>query len=250
MDELRRRWRERLPDVARWVETRDLLAWEKSSLIAGTDEQSFVVWSEDDGIGSIVGEPGEAAISAAASCPELLAFPENIHHVLANVDGFNAEPATILKAPVSPPYAQGYPCHLLAGPDIASLEHVPDQLRGELVEAVEDGVPLLAAFDGARAVSFAYVASETETLWDVSIDTIASHRRKGYAAAAVLALMEIMQSRGKTAVWGAAQSNPASLALAWKLGFVEVDELWVLTRSKGDRIIRNTPGRNLSGRFR
>jgi GNAT superfamily N-acetyltransferase len=236
MDELKRRWRERLPDVARWVETRDLLAWEGSSFIVGRDEQSFVVWSEDDGLGSIVGEPGGAAISAAAaSCPDMLAFPENIHHVLPNVDGFNAEPATILKAPDSPPHTPGYPCRPLARPDVLSLKHVPDQLKDELVEAVEDGFPVLAAFDGVYAVSFAYVASETETLWDVSIDTIPSHRRKGYAAAAVLVLMEIMQSRGKTAVWGAAQSNSASLALARKLGFVEVDELWVLTRSEGEQ---------------
>ncbi|MGQ9427658.1 GNAT family N-acetyltransferase [Gilvimarinus sp. F26214L] len=80
-------------------------------------------------------------------------------------------------------------------------------------------------------MAFAYVASETESLWDVSIDTIQSHRRRGYAAAAVLYLMRKMRAEGKSAVWGALESNRASASLARRLGFVENDGLWVLTRS-------------------
>jgi hypothetical protein len=39
-----------------------------------------------------------------------------------------------------------------------------------------------------------------------------------------------MRRRGKTAVWGAAASNPASANLARRLGFVEVDRVWVCSR--------------------
>ncbi|MEX2332807.1 MAG: GNAT family N-acetyltransferase, partial [Pseudohongiella sp.] len=74
------------------------------------------------------------------------------------------------------------------------------------------------------------VASETESLWDISIDTVESYRRQGYATAAVVQLMGLMLRRGKVAVWGALQSNSASMKLAQYLGFSEIDEIWVLTR--------------------
>lgn len=90
---------------------------------------------------------------------------------------------------------------------------------------------VVAAFDGNKAVAFAYVASEAETLWDLSIDTLPTHQRQGYAASAVVALIKIMQGKGKKAVWGALQSNHASLILARKLGFVPTDTLWVLSRA-------------------
>lgn len=95
-------------------------------------------------------------------------------------------------------------------------------------------MPVVAVFAGALPVAFAYVASETETLWDVSIDTLPSHRRRGYAAAAALHLMRVMRARGKTAVWGALDDNPASANLARRLGFVENGTLWVLTRNASE----------------
>jgi predicted GNAT family acetyltransferase len=101
----------------------------------------------------------------------------------------------------------------------------------ELSDVAQDGGTIVAAFDDTLPVAFAYVASETEALWDVSIETIESHRRRGYAAAAVVSLMHLMKQRGKTAVWGALASNSGSKALARWLGFVEVDTLWVLARS-------------------
>lgn len=78
--------------------------------------------------------------------------------------------------------------------------------------------------------AFAYPASETESLWDVSIDTLESHRRRGYGSAAVVALAAEQARRGKRAVWGAADSNPGSLALARSLGFAEAGRLWVASR--------------------
>lgn len=114
--------------------------------------------------------------------------------------------------------------------EIAAQDHLPDDLLSELSDAAEDGITVVAAFDGLLPVAFAYVASETGSLWDVSIDTIQSHRRQGYAAAAVLHLMRKMREKGKAAVWGALESNRASASLARRLGFVENDRLWVLTR--------------------
>jgi GNAT superfamily N-acetyltransferase len=242
MDPVKQRWLSRLPDLPRWVETRDLLSW-KGSVVAETSARSgFVVWSEDDGLGSVVGDPDPAGLArAAVEVPELLAFPENIEKVRALLRDFRAEPAAVLSAPAQLPPSSPHPCRVIGHVEIASLKHIAVDLADELSDAADDGVTVVAAYDATLAVAFSYVAAETETLWDVSIDTVESHRRRGYAAAAVVHLMRLMKERGKAAVWGAVSSNPASMNLALRLGFVEVDALWVLTRRTPSRGTRD-PG--------
>ena len=232
----RNRCREMLPDTPRWVETRDLLAAKSSHVMGSSDGQAFVVWNDEYGIGSVVGEPDAGAIrNAGTACPELLAFPDNITEVRRVLDDFTAEIATILEAPAEFALDADHPCQVIDASRIDLIGDIPASMREELEEAIDDEVEVMAAFDGDRPVSFAYVASETETLWDVSIDTLETHRRRGFAAAVVLALAEVMLKQGKTAVWGAAESNPASLHLALKLGFTPVDKLWVLTRKRSGR---------------
>ncbi len=70
----------------------------------------------------------------------------------------------------------------------------------------------------------------TETLWDVGIDTLEGHRRKGFAAACFRSLAAYMALRGKQPVWGANEDNVQSLELARKLGFQPVDRVAVLSR--------------------
>ena len=167
----------------------------------------------------------------AGNVSQLLAFTDNIERVVYLLPEFEAELATVFSAPEQLPPAPPRRCREINLSDIAALAHLPDDLVAELSGVAEDGVQVVAAFDGALPVAFAYVASETESLWDVSIDTVQSHRRQGYAAAAVVHLMWSMRKKGKSAVWGALESNPASANLARRLGFVENDRLWVLTRS-------------------
>ncbi len=194
----------------------------------------FVVWSKDDNLGAVVGEPdAETIIRAANYAAEILAFSENIAHVRSVLRHYRAEAATIFSAPAQLPPLSSHVCRQLGRAEIASLQHLPSDTLDELSDVAQDGVIIVAAFDGSLPVAFAYVASETETLWDVSIDTLESHRRKGYASAAAIALMHSMMQRGKTAVWGALESNLASQALARHLGFVAVDTLWVLSRADG-----------------
>jgi RimJ/RimL family protein N-acetyltransferase len=76
-------------------------------------------------------------------------------------------------------------------------------------------------------VSFCYAASVTETLWDISIDTLDEYRGQGHAALAVAFMVRRMARQGKRPVWGAEESNTASMALARKLGFEPVDRLIV-----------------------
>jgi RimJ/RimL family protein N-acetyltransferase len=203
-----------------------------SSLMASDDAASFAVWNAADGLAAVVGQPDPGAILRAGEvCPEVLAFPENVAFVRGVLSAFDAEPATILQAPAEAPHAPIHPCRQLGLADLPLLDSASDALRAELQAALDSHTFVVAAFDGQRPVAFAYVAAETETLWDVSIDTIPSHRRRGFATSAVRYLITRMHEHGKAAVWGAARSNPASLALAHRLGFAAVDQLWVLSRA-------------------
>jgi GNAT superfamily N-acetyltransferase len=231
MDEVRQHYLSRLPDLPLWVETRGLLLGESSKLLENSTRSGFVVWSTKDGLGSVVGEPEPHALAlAAGDVPELLAFTDNIERVRSLLLEFRAEPATVFSAPEQLPPALPHQCREISLSEIAEQVHLPDELLSELTGVAEDGVSVVAAFNDGLPVAFTYVASETESLWDVSIDTIQSHRRQGYAAAAVLHLMRNMRKKGKSAVWGALESNRASANLARRLGFVENDRLWVLTR--------------------
>lgn len=104
---------------------------------------------------------------------------------------------------------------------------VSDELRRELRMAADDG-PVAAALADGEPVSFCYAGSVTETLWDISIDTVPGHRRRGCAGLCVAFMVRHMGEQGKQPVWGAAEDNPASWRLARKLGFVPVDELALL----------------------
>ena len=103
---------------------------------------------------------------------------------------------------------------------------MPPDLLSELRLAALSS-PIATGLDGARPVSFCYAASQTESLWDIAIDTLEEYRNFGHAARCVAYMVEYMCRRGKTPVWGAEEWNRASLGLAAKLGFVPVDELVV-----------------------
>ena len=76
-------------------------------------------------------------------------------------------------------------------------------------------------------MSFCYAASETETLWDVSIDTLEPWRGRGLARACCELLISHMARHGKSPVWGAVEGNFASMKMAERLGFRPVDTLTV-----------------------
>jgi len=232
VDEVRQRYLSRLPDLPVWVETRALLLREGSKLLENPSRKGFVVWSAGEGLGSVIGEPEPQAVRlAAGDVTEMLAFADNIDRVRSLLPDFETEPATVFSAPEHLPAAPRNRCREISLSEIVAQDHLPADLMAELSRVSEDGVLVVAAFDDVLPVAFTYVASETESRWDISIDTIQSHRRQGYAAAAVLHLMRLMREQGKSAVWGALESNRASANLARKLGFVENDRLWVLTRS-------------------
>jgi GNAT superfamily N-acetyltransferase len=222
---------QRLPDLPRWVEARALLLGEPCEIFGLQEDPdlSLVVRDPDTELVFIIGTPAVTAVHAAVrknvrggeviapleQAPWLAdALPEwartriIVHHLAdphclpdasAGAVGF-LDPATLCQLPIS-----------------------ADLLR-ELANGAEQSW-IAATFVDQQPVSFCYAGAITESLWDISIDTLPGHRRHGYAARCVAHMIRHMQTRGKHPVWQAVEDNPASWRLARKLGFVPVDEL-------------------------
>jgi GNAT superfamily N-acetyltransferase len=103
--------------------------------------------------------------------------------------------------------------------------HLPPAMRQEMEVDWVAQRPLAAALVDGRMVSFCYAAVETETQWDVSVDTLLAYRRRGLAGACFLTLARYQARRGKRPVWGAFEDNTSSLGLAARLGFVAAARL-------------------------
>jgi hypothetical protein len=80
----------------------------------------------------------------------------------------------------------------LAVPEISTIEGLPPELRSELELGAERS-PVVAALEAGCPVAFCYAASRTEGLWDIAIDTLAGHRRRGHAARCVSCMVEHMK---------------------------------------------------------
>jgi GNAT superfamily N-acetyltransferase len=236
-----------LPDVPRFVETRGMLL-EGSCEILGLEEDaaspSFVVRDGEEDLVCVVGYPAREAITEAVAHTgnaAVIAMPENVSRVAQAVPSREPQPAILhlLRSPRRPdgdlterlPVAtEGEPVRLLSGSEELRLlpSGLRPELRTELERALRGGTPTVAAFVGGVPVSFCYVASETEGLWDVAIDTLEEHRRQGHAVRCAASLIRHMRdTAGKEPVWGAVESNAPSMGLAAKLGFVPMDRVFV-----------------------
>ncbi len=108
------------------------------------------------------------------------------------------------------------------------LWHVPAKLRTEIERQALNGEVWAGFVARGTAVSFAYVATTTETLADISIDTLAEWRGIGIGRNVASFLVGRVVALGKAPVWGATVDNAASLALAASLGFTRpAGELFV-----------------------
>jgi len=191
---------------------------------------SFVAHDKEEKLVCVVGHPTPEAIAEAVArngdASAVIAMPENVLQVEEALPGREAQPAALhlLGEDERLPEAPEDMVRLLSGPE--DLRHLPG-FRTELARALHRSTPVAAAFVRDVPVSFCYVAAETESLWDISIDTLADYRRRGYAAPCAAYLIEHMREKGKRPVWGAVESNAPSLGLAAKLGFVPVDRIFV-----------------------
>ena len=216
------------------METRHLLASETARIAVDADAPlpSFVVADPRGDLASVVGTPAPELIrSHAGRVGGVLAYPDNVEHVRrVLVDhAVDAVHVHVLRHPLQVPAPDG-DARLIRPRRRGDLTGVPAELAEELLEVAAEGIPIGAALADRRAVAFCYPAARSERWWDISIDTLQSHRRQGFARTAVLFMIRHMaQTTGLDAVWCSAHGNPASTALALRLGFIEVDRIRLLS---------------------
>ena len=229
-----------LPDIPRFVETRAMLLGGRCEVL-GLEEDaaspSFIVRDGEESLVCVVGYPAREALAEAiarnGNAGAVIAMPENVSRVAQAIPGRDPQSAILHllgEAERLPGAAENEPVRLLSGPEELRLlpPGLRTELRVELERALRRGRPTVAAFVGGVPVSFCYVALETEGLWDVSIDTLEEHRRRGHAARCAASLIRHMRDTAdKEPVWGAVESNVPSMGLAAKLGFVPVDRVFV-----------------------
>ena len=225
-----------LPDTPRFLETRGMLL--EGCELLGVEEggagPSFVargLYPEGELV-AVVGHPAAGAVVEAVArnrgLRAVIAMPENAVPVARTLPGWEIRPAILhlLGEDGLTPMPEG-DVGLLSGRDEPLV--LPGDLRAELENAIRMGTPLAAAFVDGAPVSFCYAASETERLWDVAIDTVEGYRRQGHAArCAAFMVRHMRETTGKEPVWGALETNVASMNLAASLGFVPVDRYFVL----------------------
>jgi GNAT superfamily N-acetyltransferase len=253
-----------LPDIPRFVEVRSMLLTGTCEVegLEDSTAPSFVAFSPYTRGAAVVGLPSLDAIQTLAGrIPaegDLVAFEDNLGHVTAILNGWEVEPAVIhlladssrlpalepigAGAPIARPYVAPHAIpvpsdgaddditmRMVSGDEIGGVEGIDEELRVELMAAALVGA-VGATFVNGKAVSFCTAQSETETLWDIGIDTLEPHRERGYATLCVSYMIDQLGRRGKRPVWGAEESNEPSMRLAAKLGFRPVDRLYVLSR--------------------
>jgi GNAT superfamily N-acetyltransferase len=221
-----------LPDIPRWVETRSLLLSGEGEIF-GVDETAgklnFIVCSATQKLICIVGYPSkkavEQAVTAVGKKSTIVAAPESSNYIAQVLPNWRSQLAWLHTLPNTRKLPEVPPgkVRLLSVDEIGNLKHLPPELQTELAIA-SDSSPIAATMTDDIPVSFCY-AAQTETLWDISIATLAEHRNRGYAALCVAYMVEYMHQKGKQPVWGAEEFNLPSMKLAAKLGFVPVDRL-------------------------
>jgi hypothetical protein len=204
----------------------------------GVDETgtlSFVANSPEIELISVVGFPAKEAIldaiAANSNEAEILATLENSKHVAEALQDWTVSLAKLHMLGGKPclPAIPANVVRLLTLSEIAAMKNLPLDLKEELTTVCRYS-PVAATIAEGAPVSFCYAGSQTESLWDISIDTLAGYRNKGYATACVAYMIELMSRQNKQPVWGAYETNEASMRLAAKLGFVAVDTIIVLQR--------------------
>lgn len=226
-----------LLDEPRWVEARFMLLRDEAIVhgLAG-DRRRFVARSTRWPLIVVVGRPEPPFIAGAAEEAddevEILAAEEDAGWVAPALAGWGQVGATVHAWPAGVPLPEPPPEHearLLPPAAIEALRHLSGTYREELLTAASYA-PVAAAFTGNAPVSFCYATAVTETLWDVSVDTLESFRHRGLGRKAVRCLMAAMAAQHKWPVWGASDDDPGAIGAARALGFEPAGRLAVFRR--------------------
>ncbi|MEO0660148.1 MAG: GNAT family N-acetyltransferase [Planctomycetota bacterium] len=221
---------ERIPDepesaVARALASRGArsVEWAGGGVVVATDVElvaGFGAPPPDSSVALEAALDGAAGAEVHVPGPELAAWFDAI-----GAEDLGVRALLLTRSPGAPPLRE--PAHetvALTGPGDALLDSLPRALRQEL-RALRPFPPAFGALAGGALVSVAYAFLRSERHTDVSIDTVPAFRRSGFGRAAATALVASEEAAGRTVLWGARESNRASLALAAVLGFEHVGTL-------------------------
>lgn len=213
-----------LPDVPRWVEARALLLTAECEVFG--EPPSIVVRDPEAEDIYVLGDFDPRLVREAlrhhGSGGQVVALPAHAS-TLATLLGQPAQPFTVFAHPDPSCFPSTEGVSFLDPRTIETLD-APEELIAELLVG-RDGSPIAARFVEDRPVAFCYAGAITESLWDVSIDTIPEFQRRGFASACAAFMIAHQRRLGREAVWQSLDMNEASLRLAQKLGFREVDRL-------------------------
>lgn len=230
-----------LPDSPRFVETRAMLGCATAVVSGGRSPHDGFVVRVLEGARSalaVVGRPdADLIVRATAGMTDmtpLVAQADNAGHVGRALEQapspWQHERVVIHVAaghPPLPPLPAGADVRLVRPDD--PLEHLPPGLGHEMRHA-RLIAPVAGVFVGGLGVSFCYPCWMTESWWDVSVDTLEEHRGRALAGHAARFMEDHMRRQQRAPVWGAVESNAASLRLAARLGYQAVDETVVFSR--------------------
>jgi len=224
---LREKLLEKVPDAPGWVEFRSALL--DGGPAFGTVD-NYVVVSPTGALVCVAGEPARAALQ------EALLLRPNYGDILARPESRTAVELVLgrpgVRAVIHACEEPSWEAELTADVRVLSpghedaFEHVALPLRPELIDGLSSSGVATAFVDG-RAAGFCYAVAVTETHWDVAVDTLEPYRRRGLAQAAFTTMAAAMAGRGQRPVWGAKETNAASLEMAKKLGFRPAEELLI-----------------------
>jgi len=247
-----------VPDLPRWIDTRGMLLSGRAVVSAphGLDGAGMIATVPDSALASIVGRPPADTImqvvAAMAGDVNVLSQMEDADYAARALAGWRRQRAIIHVLPERAAWEQEADpsVRIFTRETAPAFDHVPERLRRELLDALNGrtvsrfvpgelpastafvsrlAVPMAGIWADGRPVAFCYPVWQTETLWDISIETLAPYRRLGFGARAARMLIQHMRRTGRAPVWGALETNTASRALAARLGFLETAGIAVFT---------------------
>lgn len=220
-----------LPDIPRWVEARDLVLSGEGEVfgLETSGPLSLVLRNPAEDVTFVIGRPDPSAVLAAVGTGDLIAGVEARDWLTGLLPEWTCEiaPVFTLVQPSLPP-----PTPEVRIVSLAEITRsVDDAELLEELEAAAEYTEIAASFEDGRPVSFCYASAETETLWDVGIDTLEAYQRRGHAARVAGFMIRRMKAEGRDVVWTVLDSNLASVNLAGALGFTEVDRIVIFQRT-------------------
>jgi GNAT superfamily N-acetyltransferase len=251
----------RVPDLPQWIDTRGMLLSGRARVLvpeAPDGPSGVIVVVPDSALASIVGRPPAQTIARTIAAlrgdVNVLAQMEDADHVGRALGGWHRRTAIIHVLPgvMAWERERDPEVRVFTRQSAPRFNHVPESLRCELLDALNGRtvsrfvpgavpraagvagtmtVPMAAVWADGRPVSFCYPVWQTESRWDVSIETLASYRRRGLAARAARTMIRYMRGVGRAPVWSALETNTPSRRLAASLGFLEAAGLAVFTEA-------------------